>query len=170
MAKGRRSRSIASESAPTSGSDGDARDAAVRLLARASRSAAEIEAQLTRRRFAPESVAEAVRSLRERGYLDDAELARRRAEELLLRRGHGRLRVAHELTRRGVADSVIEAAIATVMEGRRDAEIARLALRRKFGHDSLPDASVRARAYRFLIGRGHPAEVASEILGDDDSR
>jgi regulatory protein len=170
MDRRRRSRSIASESAPSSGSDGDARDVAVRLLARAPRSAAEIETQLTRRRFAPELIAETLRVLRDRGHLDDAELARRRAEELLVGRGYGRLRVAHELTRRGVADSVVEAAIATVMEGRRDAEFARLALRRKFGHDPLTDAPARARAYRFLIGRGYPAEAASEILGDDDSR
>ncbi|MBI3768812.1 MAG: RecX family transcriptional regulator [Deltaproteobacteria bacterium] len=166
----RRSRSIASESAPRSGSDGDARAVALRLLARAPRSAAEIETQLARRHFTPATIADTLLRLRDLRYLDDAALARRRAEELLLRRGHGRLRVAHELTRRGVADRVVEAAVAAVMEGRCDVEIARLALHRKFGHDPLPDASARARAYRFLIGRGHLAEAVREILGDDDSR
>jgi regulatory protein len=170
MVRRRASRSIASESAPRAGSESDARDVAVRLLARAPRSAAEVEAHLARRRFTPDTIAATLLALRDHRYIDDAEMARRRAEELLVRRGHGRLRVTHELTRRGVADSVVEVAIATVMEGRRDAEIARLALRRKFGHDPLTDAPARARAYRFLIGRGHPAEAVSEILGDDDSR
>ena len=96
-------------------------------------------------------------------------MARRRAEDLL-RRGYGRLRVAHELTRRGVADSVVEAAIAAALEGRRDAEFARRALQRKFGEAPLTDASARARAYRFLIGRGHPTEAVADVLGDDDSR
>lgn len=169
MARRRPSRSIASEG-DGGPSRADAREEAIRLLARAPRSTVEVERHLARRGFDAAAVAAALDALRVRGYVDDAELARRRAEELLLRRGHGRLRVAHELTRRGVADTVVEAALAAVLEGRDDAEIARLALRRKFGHDSPTDASVRARAYRFLIGRGHPPEAVGEILGDDDSR
>src|SRR5439155_757900 len=84
-------------------------------IARAPRSIAEIATQLGRRRFAREAIDATIAALRERGYLDDAALAHRRAEDLLLRRGHGRLRVAYELTRRGVAASVIEDALATVM-------------------------------------------------------
>lgn len=193
MARRRRSRSIGSDASSRFGrsdagsaggaaaagaADGDAaagaaRDVAVRLLARAPRSIVEIETQLARRRFAPAAIAATVLALRELRYLDDGALARRRAEELIVRRGQGRLRVAYELTRRGVAESVVGEAIAAVMEGRRDAEIARLALCRKFGHDphdALKDASVRARAYRFLVGRGHPPEAVAEVLGDDDSR
>ena len=178
MVRRRGSRSIGSNSPrarAAAASAGPPRplDVAVRLLARAPRSIAEIATQLGRRRFAREAIDATIAALRERGYLDDAALAHRRAEDLLLRRGHGRLRVAYELTRRGVAASVIEDALATVMEGRRDAEFARLALCRKFGHDSrdrLKDASARARAYRYLIGRGHPPEAVIEVLGDDDSR
>jgi regulatory protein len=154
-----------SESAPER-----AHAAAVRMLARAPRAAAEVAAHLTRHGFAPAIVDATLLRLRDLRYIDDDTLARRRAEDLLLRRGYGRLRVAHELTRRGVADSVVETAIAAVSEGRRDAEFARRALHRKFGEASLTDASARARAYRFLIGRGHPTEAVADVLGDDDSR
>jgi regulatory protein len=170
MARRRRSRSIASDTARASSPTLTARDEAVRLLARAPRAAAEIEAHLARRGFAADDVAGTLLRLRDSRYIDDLELARRRAEELLLRRGYGRLRVAFELTRRGVADSVVETAITTVLESRRDAELARLALRRKFGDQPMTDARARARAYRFLVGRGHPPDAVGEILGDDDSR
>lgn len=170
MVRRRVSRSTASDSADVPGEQVSPWDVAVRLLARAPRTAAEIDAALTRRRFAAAAIADALLALRDLRYIDDEALARRRAEELLLRRGYGRLRVTHELTRRGIADSVVDAAIATVLEGRRDVELARLALSRKFGEDSLYDRTTRARAYRFLLGRGHPSEAVSEILGDDDSR
>jgi len=170
MARRRRSRSTASESPATRATPPSARDVGVRFLARAPRTTAEIEAALARRHFDAATIADALVALRDYRYIDDAALARRRAEESLLRRGYGRLRVAHELTRRGVADTVVDAAIATVLEGRRDAELARLALNRKFGEDPLHGRTARARAYRFLIGRGHPPEAVSEILGDDDSR
>src|SRR5690349_7241163 len=104
--------------------------AAVAMLARAPRTAAEVERQLARRGFGPSVVDATLLRLRDLRYIDDESVARRRAEELLLRRGYGRLRVAHELTRRGVADSVVEAAIAAVAEDRRDAEFARRALHR----------------------------------------
>ncbi|HEY2389116.1 MAG TPA: regulatory protein RecX [Candidatus Binatia bacterium] len=140
------------------------------MLARAPRTGAEVETQLARRGFTPPVVDATLLRLRDLRYIDDESVARRRAEELLLRRGYGRLRVAHELTRRGVADTVVEAAIAAAVEGRRDAELARRALHRKFGEGSMADASARARAYRFLIGRGHPPEAVDDVLGDDDSR
>jgi SOS response regulatory protein OraA/RecX len=94
-------------------------------------------------------------------------LARRRAEELLLRRGCGRLKVTHELTRRGVADTVVMAAVAAVVEERSEAELARRALAARFGGSPLRSIAERARAFRFLTGRGHPADIVSDILGDD---
>ena len=170
MAKRRGSRSTASDPAPASSPAPSARDEAIRLLARAPRAAAEVEEHLARRGFSPREIASALLALRDLRYIDDGELARRRAEELLLRRGYGRLRVTFELTRRGVADSVVETAIAAISDSRRDAELARQALRRKFGDQPLTEARARARAYRFLVGRGHPREAVGEILGDDDQR
>ncbi len=85
----------------------------------------------------------------------------------MLRRGCGRLKVTHELTRRGVADTVVLAAVAAVLEERNEAELARGALAERFGEPPLESIAMRARAFRFLTGRGHPADIVNDILGDD---
>lgn len=109
-----------------------------------------------------------LRRLAERGYVDDGALAERRAEDLLLRRGAGRLKVAHELTRRGLTDTVVERAIAGVLEGRSETALGRAALKRRFGDELPASRTDRAKAFRFLVGRGHPPDIVSEILGEDD--
>jgi len=166
MARRRPSRSIDSDArAPAAPTAERAWIEACRVLARAARFEAEIATHLGRRGFTPAIVAGALQALRDLRYVDDAMLARRRAEDLLLRRGCGRLRVAAELTRRGVADSVAEAAIMAALESHSEAELARRALRRRFDDAATLSGADRARAFRFLIGRGHPVEIVSEILG-----
>jgi regulatory protein len=149
-------------------SDAAARSAAYRLLARAPRSAAEVAEHLRACGFSPQAIRKTLQALGDLRYIDDAALAGRRAEELLLRRGYGRLRVVSELTRRGLADSVIATAIAKILESQSEAELARKALRRRLRGNEPASYAERARAYRFLVGRGHPEAVVSEILGEDD--
>jgi SOS response regulatory protein OraA/RecX len=163
-ARRRPSKSRASE--PLS-PEASARAEAYRCLARAPRSAAEIENHLRARGVADALVAATLAFLTERGYVDDDALATRRAEELLLRRGHGVLRVRHELTLRGLADTVVERAITAVLEDRRPTDLARRALARRFGERSLVTAADRARAFRFLVGRGHPEDVVSAVLDEE---
>jgi len=141
---------------------------AVRFLARSARSASEVERHLIGRRIDAELVATTLEALRARRYVDDDGLAVRRAEELLLRRGAGRLKVAYELTRRGLTDTVVDRAIAAVLEGRSEVALGRAALARRFGDACLASRAERARAFRFLVGRGHPPDVATEILGEED--
>jgi regulatory protein len=138
------------------------------MLARAARFESEVAAHLVRRGFATEVVDGALQALRDLRYVDDAMLARRRAEDLLLRRGCGRLRVTSELTRRGVADSVTETAIVATLAIHSESELARKALRRRFDDPSALSAADRARAFRFLLARGHPVEIVSDVLGTRD--
>ena len=142
--------------------------AAVAYLASAARSRAEVERHLSSRGVDDALVATTIAALAERGYVDDAALAERRAEELMLRRGAGRLKVAFELTRRGLTDTVVDRAIAGVLEGRSEAALGRAALARRFGERPPASRAERAKAYRFLIGRGHPTDIVNEILGEDD--
>ncbi|MCC6847792.1 MAG: RecX family transcriptional regulator [Deltaproteobacteria bacterium] len=123
---------------------------------------------LTTRGTDADVVAATLERLVARGYLDDAALAERRAEDLFLRRGAGRVKVAHELTRRGLTDTVIDRAIAGVLEGRSEVALGRAALERRFGAAAPVSRADRARACRFLLGRGHPPDIVSEILGEDD--
>lgn len=141
--------------------------AAVAYLARA-RSRAEVMRHLEAAGFAAEVVDATLATAVARGYVDDTALAERRAEQLLLRGGAGRLKVAFELTRRGLTDTVVDRAIAGVLEGRSEAALGRDALRRRFGNELPATRAARAKAFRFLVGRGHPPEIVSEILGEDD--
>jgi SOS response regulatory protein OraA/RecX len=142
--------------------------AAIAYLARAARSYAEVAAHLGRHGVDDETSAATLQALVARGYVDDVTLAERRAEELMLRRGCGRLKVTHELTRRGLTDTVIDRAIAGVLEGRSEAALVRTALERRFGQDPPGRRAERAKVFRFLVGRGHPPDIVSEILGEDD--
>jgi regulatory protein len=142
--------------------------AAVAHLARAARSHAEVVRHLEAAGFAVDLVEATMATLTARGYVDDGALAERRAEELMLRRGAGRLKVAFELTRRGLTDTVVDRAIAGVLEGRSESALGRIALRRRFGDERPASRAARAKAFRFLVGRGHPPEIVSEILGEDD--
>jgi regulatory protein len=141
---------------------------AIAYLAHASRSRAEVERHLATRGVGDALVGATLTALADRGYVDDAALAERRAEELMLRRGAGRLKVAAELTRRGLTDTVVDRAIAGVLEGRSETALGRAALARRFGERPPASRAERAKAYRFLIGRGHPTDIVSEILGEDD--
>ncbi len=143
-----------------------ARTEAYRVLARSARSSAEIRTHLERRGFAPAHVDAAIAALTSGPWLDDAALAKRRAAELMVRRGWGRLRVAFELTRRGFADTVITTAIDAVHDEQSETELASRALRRKFPNRSLLSAVDRARAFRYLTGRGHPVEIVTHVLGE----
>jgi regulatory protein len=142
--------------------------AAVAYLAKAARSRAEVEAHLARIGVGPDLVDATLAALVDRGYVDDATLAERRAEELMLRRGAGRLKVAAELTRRGLTDTVVDRAIAGVLEGRSESALGRAALARRFGERLPASRAERGKAFRFLIGRGHPIDIVNEILGEDD--
>jgi regulatory protein len=174
MARPRRSRSTASSSAALSAArpviEGPeaALAEAVRYLALAARSSAEVERHLTNRGVDAELIASTMEALATRRYVDDNALAERRAEELLLRRGSGRFKVAAELTRRGLTDTVIDRAIAAVLEGRSEVALGRAALARRFGDERPVSRAERARAYRFLVARGHPTDVVTEILGEED--
>jgi regulatory protein len=170
MARRRPSRSTASRSAAVASTDATAREEAYRFLARAPRSTIEMRAHLARRGYASADVDDAIDTLTAGRYLDDPALAQRRSEELMLRRGWGRLRVVSELTRRGFADSVVKTAIDAIHDDQSETELARQALRRKFSSRSLVSLVDRSRAFRYLIGRGHPVDIVTQVLGESSDQ
>ena len=77
---------------------------------------------------------------------------------------HGRIKLSHELHRRGVADAIIK----EVLGGADEDEALRLKAvwQRKFG--ALPgDARERARQQRFLLGRGFSPAAVHRLLGGE---
>lgn len=140
----------------------DARDKALRLLARREHSAKELRTKLIARGLPAEIVDAAVQGLAEENLQSDARFAegytRNRCEQ-----GYGPLRIRAELRERGVDDALIDLNPA---EGdwRQRAEAAR---RKRFGATLPTSWKERARQARFLQYRGFSAEHIRELLSED---
>jgi regulatory protein len=131
---------------------------ALRLLARREHSRAELA-----RKLAADASAEEIRSVLDR--LEDSGLLsdRRFAEALVHARAarYGTARLRHELKARGIADALVDEALA----GDTEAELARARQlwRRKFGV-APADRVEYARQARFLQRRGFATETIRKVL------
>ena len=139
----------------------EARETAIRLLARREHSRRELAAKLVARGFGDAVVAEVLDALEAEGLLSDA----RFVESYLHSRrekGYGPLRRRAELRERGVDEALIEAGLAAL-----DADWASLcerAWRKRFGGQPPRDLRERARQQRFLCQRGFVREHFRTIL------
>ena len=141
--------------------DPTVRKRALDLLARREYSRSELASKLTQRGAAPAQVAAVLDECAAQGLQSDA----RFAEALVasrVRRGQGALRIRRELAERGVAETLIEAALAQAEVDWR--ALARDLCRRKYGAEPAADWPERARRARFLGYRGFDADVIREVL------
>jgi len=140
-------------------------DRAFRLLAVRDRTERELRTRLARAEVSAADIEAVITRLRELGYLDDARFASARARGLVATRGLGPRAVAQKLAQAGVARELAQRAIGDAFEGQDEATLARAALAKKhpqaFGSR---DPKLRARALRFLIGRGFSPSVAARVL------
>jgi regulatory protein len=174
MAKARaRSRSRSTASRSSTENPGGVRrrqaptplDVAARILARAPRTEAELEARLVGIGYQPVTAATTVERCRELGYVGDEMYARERARTLRAR-GCGELRIAADLGARGLPDALVAVAIDESREGLTEKDLARRALGRL--GDDLSEPATRARAWRLLAGRGFAEEVVTDVLGEPE--
>jgi regulatory protein len=132
----------------------------LRLIATRPRSRAELERRLAQWQV-PEPRAQLVLAKLERaGLLDDTRLADALSDSLR-RRGHGSLRVAHDLERLGVDHDVAAPALAD--HAASDAGGALRLLARRFGPPPYDHATTR-RAAGLLARRGFDQEAVSQVL------
>ena len=137
--------------------------AAVMLLARRDHCSAELALRLTSRGFAPEIVQSALEELRTRHYLDDERYARQFVD-MHARRGHGPVRIRHELTQLGLSSELTEQAV--VERGDWPA-LARALRARRFGAQPPRTWPDKARQARFLQYRGFSNDDIRSALGFD---
>ncbi len=137
-------------------------DLAYKAVARRERTVAELRTALERRRVEPDAIEVAVEELSASGFLDDARYAVRFAEDKRELAQWGSERIARELTRRGVAPELIEAALCDRTE---QAELgtALTLLEQRFPAPPADDRE-RDRAWRLLVRRGYAPEVAYEAV------
>lgn len=134
---------------------------ALRLLSSREHSRAELEAKLQAFEEVPGTLAAVLDKLVEKDLINEgrvvASILHRRAPRL------GASRIQHELKSKGLEPQAIADAVAQL----RVTELARAreVWRKKYGH-AAPNATERAKQYRFLATRGFSGDVIAKLLGD----
>jgi regulatory protein len=143
-------------------------DLAWRAVGMRERTVCELRAYLERKRVEPSAIDAAVDELQFAGYLDDANYARRFAQDKRTLERWGSERIALDLRRRGVAPEHVEAALA---DGGRAGEL-RSALELLAYRLPLPpvDDRERDRAWQLLLRRGYAPELAYEAVREHSRR
>jgi regulatory protein len=114
----------------------------------------ELQARLERRGVDEPVARDSVAALQAAGLVDDARLARSRAERLG-ERGYGDAAIRHDLEQRGVAGAVIEEALQS------------LALETIRAGSIIEERGPGPRTARYLAARGFAADVVEAAVGRD---
>jgi regulatory protein len=155
---------LARGSEPVQGADPvAARSAAIALLARRDYASGELHARLTERGFGPSAADAAVAALSAAGVLDDERYAQNYVA-YHAGRGQGPIRIAVELRARGLAQPLIDTALASGPDWRALAGAARA---RRFGKAAPASWKDKARQARFLQYRGFSADHIRAATGTD---
>ena len=141
---------------------------AYKAVARREHTVTELWTALERKRVEPAAIEAAVEELTAAGFLDDARYAVRFAEDKRELAQWGAERIARELTRRGVAAALIDAALC---DRTRQAELdtALTLLEQRFAEPPSDDRE-RNRAWQMLVRRGYAPEVAYDAIRELERR
>jgi regulatory protein len=140
-----------------------ARAAAIAQLARRDFATGELRLKLESQGYDKAVIAVVIAELTEERALDDA----RYAEHYVAyqaERGHGPLRIAADLRSLGVAEALVDAALATGPDWR---TLARKVRARKFGAESPEEWTEKTRQARFLQYRGFSSDHIRAATGAD---
>lgn len=156
-------------SEPASAPARSARAAALALVSRRDFTAAELESRLKEKGYDADAIADALADLRAGRFIDDRRVAAAHVRTAAVIKGRGRVRIARELTARGVSRDLIEDALGGVNPAGELASMRRILARKRWPEH--PTMAQRQRMFRHLLGRGFPADLISKALGgrrDDD--
>lgn len=137
-------------------------DLAYRALDRRERTVFELRTRLEGKLVEPDAIEAAIAALERDGLLDDANFARRFAEDKRTLERWGAERIERELARRGVAPDLVADAVAERdRAGELDAALALLADRVR---EPPADDRARDRAWRMLVRKGYAPELAYDAV------
>ncbi|MBS0364406.1 MAG: regulatory protein RecX [Proteobacteria bacterium] len=140
-----------------------ARGAAIRLLARRDFSVAELRRSLLSRGVSAPAAEAAVDELLQEGALDDVRYAHSQVASRA-GRGQGPMRIAAELRQAGLAQELIDAALAAGPDWQ---ALARRVRSGRFGPAAPADWGEKARQARFLQYRGFSSDHIRSATGAD---
>ena len=138
-----------------------AKQVAVKLLARREHSATEIRQKLQQRDFSPDEIAAALVELQQGDWQSDERFADAYVRSRCLK-GFGPLRIAMELSERGVDESIVNRCLHADddvwMQSLRDE------YRKKYRGKQADDYQEKAKRMRFLQYRGFPPEQIRKVV------
>ncbi|MDQ3720169.1 MAG: RecX family transcriptional regulator [Actinomycetota bacterium] len=137
-------------------------DLAWKALNARERTAFELRTYLENKKIEPAAIDQAVAELTEAGFLDDADYARRFAEDRRAVHSWGRDRIERDLLRRGVEPRLIERALAGE-DGYDELGAALAVLGERLRGPPEGDRE-RNRAWQMLVRRGYSSELAYEAV------
>ena len=134
---------------------------ALRLLTARSYTVRDLRRKLVHREYSPDDVNATIERLERSGLLDDASYAERFARGKLVNESASRRRVAQLLVRKGIAQDVVEDAVARVVESEDvDAAVSieKVARKKLQTLTGLDPRVARQRLFAFLARRGYDLE------------
>jgi regulatory protein len=135
------------------------------MLARRELSESQIRQRLVRRGHETADIEEAIVRLKNDRAIDDARVAGAIARTETSVRRRGRLRVALQLARAGIAQSTARAAITETFDGLDDDALLQQALNRRLKNERpIADQREFQRLYRHLIAQGFESDKIVEAL------
>lgn len=140
----------------------NALDFAFRYLGPRARTEVELRRYLEGKRVEPETIEQALASLTEQGYLDDARFAREFTEDKRLLDEWGADRIERRLLALGVAPETVAAAIGT--RGATDERDAAVTLLRRRFPQLADDPREHRRAVGVLVRKGYDGELAWDVV------
>lgn len=137
-------------------------DMSFRYLGPRARTEVEMRRYLEGKRVEPETIGQALASLAEQGYLDDARFAREFTEDKRLLDEWGADRIERRLLSLGVAPEIVAAAVGS--RGREDEREAAMALLRRRFPSLDDDPREQRRAIGVLVRKGYDSELSWDVV------
>lgn len=141
-----------------------AKSDALKFLSARSRSTAELEKKLKRKRYSAMAIEETVAVLKRQGFLDDEKFAKLFANSLTYSRPTGKSKLKFDLKQKGVPADVIERTLGNLQdydEAKMAEELVRKRLRLMSG---VPEEAKKRRLFGFLQRRGFASDVIFKAL------
>ena len=137
---------------------------ALRYVSFRPRSVAEVR-QRVGRDFPQPVVEQVLDSLKSYGYLDDAEFARQWRNSRERRRPRGAFLLRRELRTKGIADSIIDDALADVNEAGNAYRAGQRRAQRWLDGHQMPYATFQRKIWEYLRRRGFTGSVTRDTAG-----
>jgi regulatory protein len=152
--------------APDPLSTGQIRTLALTLLSRREYTAHEVHDRLVRRGADPDAARDVIAALVADKTIDDRRAAGAHARTAARIKGRGRLRIARELSARGIAKDVVRDAVGEVTPEAEALAIRRILTAKRM--PAKPDLATRRKLFQHLLRRGFSADAIGKVMRRPD--